>query len=114
MKRDIILFVEDILECIKKIELYTKDILSNTEFSENALIIDGVVRNLEIIGEAVKNIPEEFRKKYPEVPWKDIAGFRDKLSHAYFGVDLERVWNILGKDLSGLKKEIKDILDKEK
>ena len=114
MKRDIVLFIEDILESIKKIELYTKDISSYAEFSENELIIDGVVRNLEIIGEAVKNIPDSFRNKYPKVPWKDIAGFRDKLSHAYFGVELERVWNILEEDLLGLKKEIKEILKKEK
>ena len=114
MKRDVTLFLEDILESIKKIELYTDNILSPAEFSENELIVDGVVRNLEIIGEAVKNVPEEFRNKYPEVLWKDIAGFRDKLSHAYFGVELERVWNIIEEDLPKLKKQVEGILETEK
>lgn len=112
-KRDIILFIEDIFESIKRIEDFTKD-FSEEDFCDNKMVQDAVVRNFEIIGEAVKNIPENFRKKYSKIEWKDIAGLRDKLTHAYFGVDLERIWGVVKNDLPKLKKEIKNILKKEK
>jgi hypothetical protein len=112
MKRDTILFIEDILESIDRIKEFAKD-FSEEDFCKNKMMQDAVVRNLEIIGEAVKNVPEEFRKKYPKIEWKDIAGLRDKLTHAYFGVDLERVWRVVKKDLPKLKKEIKFILKNE-
>ena len=67
------------------------------------------MRCLEVIGEATKNIPNSFRKKYPEIPWKKIAGFRDVLIHEYFGVKIDRVWNVIKKDLPDLKKKIIDI-----
>ena len=66
-----------------------------------------IIRQLEIIGEAVKNIPNSFRNRHSKIPWKDIAGFRDVLSHAYFGVNMERVWNIIEKDLPKLKEKMK-------
>jgi uncharacterized protein with HEPN domain len=69
MRRDMRVYIEDILECIEKIEEYTKEI-DNDEFFENTLIQDAVLRRLEIIGEAVKNIPQDFRGRYPEIPWK--------------------------------------------
>ncbi len=113
MKRNVNLFLVDIFESIKKIENYTNKISSCAEFSKSDLIIDGVIRNLEVIGEAAKNIPDSFRNKYPEVPWRDISGLRDKLSYAYFGVELNRVWNIIEKDIKKLKEQIKEICDEE-
>ena len=108
MKRDIGLFIEDILKSIKNIEEFSKN-LNREKFSKNNLRQSAIIRQLEIIGEAVKNIPLSFREKYPQIVWKDIAGFRDILSHAYFGVNLERVWNIIENDLPKLKEEINKI-----
>jgi uncharacterized protein with HEPN domain len=98
-------YIEDILESISKIEEYTKAI-SKDDFSRNTQVQDAVLRRLEVIGEAVKNIPEEFKDRYPEIPWKKIAGVRDVLIHAYFGVNLERIWKIVEEDIPGLKGEI--------
>ena len=112
MKRDVILFVEDILERINLIENSMKYI-SKLEFKSNDILIDATIRRLEIIGEAAKNIPELFRKKYPKIEWRKIAGTRDILVHAYFGVDLDLTWKIIKRDLSELKKEIIKILEKE-
>jgi len=108
MKRDVNLFIDDILENIDLIEKSIKKI-SKTEFEKDKDIIDATLRRLEVIGEAVKNLPSSFIKKFPEVPWKSIAGFRDVLIHAYFGVSLERVWNIIKKDMPELKKKISNI-----
>ncbi len=103
MKRDVNLFIQDIKENINDIESFSKG-LTKKEFEENKLKQNAIIRSLEIIGEAIKNIPDSFREKYKDIPWRDIAGFRDILSHAYFGVNIERVWNILKIDLPVLKK----------
>ncbi|MCX6750487.1 MAG: DUF86 domain-containing protein [Candidatus Pacearchaeota archaeon] len=108
MKRDINLFIQDILENVKDIESFSKG-LTKEEFEKNKLKQNAIIRSLEVIGEAVKNIPEPFREKYPKIPWKEIAGFRDILSHSYFGVNIERVWNMLEIDLPVLKEEMKKI-----
>jgi hypothetical protein len=112
MKRDVILFVGDILEHIENIEDYTIG-FSKGEFWDDKKTQDAVVRNIEIIGEAVKNIPEGFRKKYSEVEWQKIAGMRDILSHNYLGIDLELVWKSIKDELPKLKREIKFILKSE-
>jgi len=108
MKREVNLFIQDILENIGDIESFSKG-LTKKEFASNKLKQNAIIRSLEIIGEAVKNIPDQFREKYPSIPWKDIAGFRDILSHAYFGVNIDRVWNIIEKDLHLFRKEIEKI-----
>ena len=108
MKRDINLFIQDILDNIKDIESFSKG-LTKEKFENNKLKQNAIIRSLEIMGEAVKNIPNSFREKYPSVPWKKIAGFRDILSHAYFGVSIDRIWGIIEIDLPSLKKEIEKI-----
>ena len=105
MKRGLRLSIEDILGSIKLIEEYIKNI-SKENLGNNQKIKDSIVRRLEIIGEAVKNIPDNFRKKYPEVPWKKIAGLRDIIIHTYFSIDLDILWDIIKKDLPDLKEKI--------
>ena len=80
------------------------------DFSNNELIQDGVIRNLEIIGEAVKNLPDDIKKDYPDVEWRKIAGLRDILIHAYFGVDLEVIWDIVKNKVPELREMVRKIL----
>ncbi len=105
MKRELGLFIEDILESVKLIEKYIGS-TSKEGFGNNQKLKDSIIRRLEIIGEAVKNIPNDFKEKYPEVPWKKIAGLRDIIIHTYFNIDLDITWEIVKKDLPDLKEKI--------
>lgn len=111
MKRDYRLYIDDILEAIDKIENYIEE-LSFDEFGKDNKTIDAVIRNFEIIGEASKHIPEPVREKYPKIPWKEMAGMRDKLIHEYFGVKLEVVWKTIKKRLPELKILLNEVLEK--
>lgn len=102
-------FLQHIFESIGDIERYTKDLKAN-DFYKNTQIQDAVIRKLEIIGEAVKNIPKVFKNKHPQIPWQKIAGTRDILIHEYFGVDLNLVWIVVKKELPKLKKEISNLI----
>lgn len=105
MKRDIKLYLQDIRESILAIEDYI-GVLAEDDFYKNRQVQDAVLRRLEVIGEAVKNIDEHFRNRYPDIPWKKIAGMRDVVIHEYFGVSLKRVWNVVKNDLPDLKQKI--------
>ena len=94
---------------LKQLNLITKDI-DYEEFANNRLIRHATIKELEIIGEAVKNIPEEIKDKYPQIPWKNIAGMRDILVHAYFKVDTAIVWGVIKERLPELKEQIEKIL----
>ncbi len=84
------------------------------EFYENRQVQDAFLRRLEIIGEAVKNIDKDFRDRYPNIAWKKIAGLRDVLIHAYFGVNMKRVWSVVEKDIPELKQEILHIIEEQR
>ena len=102
------LYLDDILEAIRRIEEYTKKTTFGKLKRDN-LVTDGVVRNLEIIGEATKNIPKQIKSKYSYIEWKKIAGLRDILAHEYFGIDLEILWDIIKNKIPDLKKNISRI-----
>ena len=102
-------FLYDIQEAVRRIKTYTHE-MTYKEFLEDTRTQDAVIRNLEIIGEATKKLSMELRNRYPNVPWKQMAGARDRLIHNYFGVDLEVVWKISTAELSDLTLKITKIL----
>jgi len=102
--------LSDILEAINRIGLYIGE-MDYYSFLDDLKTRDAVTRNLEIIGEASKNINDDFRKKYPEVAWKEMSGMRDKLIHHYFGVNFEIVWTIIRHELPDTQKKIEMILN---
>ena len=108
MEKNNSVFIKHILDSINAVENFSKNI-SKQEFGGNRLVQSAVVREIEIIGEAVKNLSEEFKNKNKEIPWKEIICTRDKMIHHYFGVDLDILWNIIKNDLSFLKKQIEKL-----
>lgn len=102
MKRSPHLFVDDILEAMNKIERYTEG-LTYDDFIEQDMVVDAVVRNLEIIGEAAKHIPLTIQKQFPSIPWKRMIGLRNIISHGYFGIDMSIIWEIITQNLPETK-----------
>ncbi len=109
MSRDYKVYLEDVLEAVSKIRQFTAGLTLAT-FSQDVKTLDAVIRNLEIIGEAVKHLPEDVRAQCPDVDWKKIAGLRDILIHEYFGVNVEVIWDIVQQKLSPLEKAARTLL----
>lgn len=109
MTKNYSIFIQHIFNCIQIINEYTKG-MSKEDFLNNKLVEDAVIRNFEIIGEAAKNIPENFRQKYADIPWEKMEGMRYKLIHDYFGVDLLAVWAVVKSVLPELEQKIKRIV----
>ncbi len=101
-------YLNDIRECIDRIEHYTRD--GRDSFIASTLIQDGVVRNFEVIGEAAKRLSPALTQTRPEIPWRRVAGFRDVLIHQYQSVDLNAVWNVVEYELSDLKQAVAALL----
>ncbi len=108
-KRTVRLYLEDLITSLLKIEDYTQG-FSFESFDKDFKTIDAVVRNLEIIGEAARNIPEEFVESHTNIPCQEMIGMRNKVIHEYFGVDTEILWKTIKDDLPGLKKQITVLL----
>jgi len=111
--RNALLLLDDMLQSAQKIKRYTKDLNYNS-FLEDDKTIDAVVRNFEIIGEAANRIDQDFRDTYPEIEWKRIRGFRNRIVHDYFGIDYEIVWSIIETYLDELIDWLDTIIDNNK
>jgi uncharacterized protein with HEPN domain len=108
LKKEDIIYLHHIIDAIERIEEYTSG-LSYDEYLKSHLVQDGVITQIEIIGEASKKLSKEIKDKVSDLPWKDIAGMRDKLIHDYMGVDIDAVWETVRKDIPDLKKKLKSI-----
>jgi uncharacterized protein with HEPN domain len=110
MPRDYRLYLEDILQAIEKIEVYTAS-SSIQDIQKNSMLMDAVLHNLEIIGEATKHLPENLKARSPEVEWRKITGLRDIVAHEYFGISIEIVWDLLQNKLPGLHLAVVHLLE---
>ena len=104
-----LIYLRHILDAINQIESYT-DNLKYEKFMADRLYQDAIIRELEIIGEAVRKVHRKITDKYGDIPWKKMAGMRDKLIHNYFGVDLDAVWDTVKEDIPELKEKIENII----
>jgi uncharacterized protein with HEPN domain len=108
-RRDYRDYLQDILDAVNDIESFVGS-MSFEDFKKDRKTLNAVVRSIEIIGEASKNIPDALKAKYKELPWKQMTGMRDKLIHAYFGVDVETLWKAVKENIPPLKKAIQKML----
>lgn len=112
MKRDHLDYIQDILDSIKEVETFIKGFDYNA-FEKDRKTVNAVVRSLEVIGEAVKKVPEDVKNQHSEIPWRNMSGMRDKLIHEYFGVDEEIVWKVALEELPPLKSLFQKLLEEE-
>jgi len=110
MKRKISLYIKDILENMNKAVEFAGDI-NLEEFKNDEKTSYAIVRCIEIIGEATKQVPSEVRDKYPEIPWRDMAGMRDKLIHFYFGLDVKKIWLVIIEDIPQIRPLLANVLN---
>jgi uncharacterized protein with HEPN domain len=103
-------FVQDMIEAAQRILVYTES-MDFATFKADFKTQDAVLRNLEVLGEAAKHIPEELALQHPSLPWREMAGTRDRLIHHYFGVNLDVVWGIVELELPGVITELEKIID---
>ena len=101
-------YLEHILEAIRKIDSYTAD--GRDAFMRNGMVQDAVLRNFEIIGEAAKRLSKKTKDRRPDIPWRDVAGLRDVLIHNYMGVNLNRIWAVVERDLPSLRQGVESLL----
>jgi len=113
IKREFFLYLEDIYKSMQRIEEYLGD-LDFKEFKMAYIVVDAVIRNFEIIGEASKKIPTDIQKKYPEIPWGKMYGLRNLIAHEYFGIDYEMIWEIAKNNLPQNCIDLQKIIEKEK
>ena len=113
IKREFILYLEDMLQSMDRIEEYLGE-LDFKKFKQTYIIVDAIIRNFEVIGEASKNIPTNIQEKYPEIPWKKMYGLRNLIAHEYFGIDNEMIWEIARNDLPQNRIDLFEIIRKEK
>ena len=110
MKKDDSVYLHHIIDAFVLIEHYM-DNVSHEEFLRNRLLQDGVIRQLEVMGEAARNLSEDLRNEHPQIPWRQMIGLRNRMIHAYFNVDLQIIWEIVQGDIPDLKQKMKQILD---
>jgi uncharacterized protein with HEPN domain len=108
-ERDFTDYIKDILISMQDVEEFTAGI-SFEDFLQDKKTIKAVIRSLEVLGEASKKIPDDIKTRYSRIPWKRMAGMRDKLIHEYFGVDLQIVWNVVKKELPPVKPAIEELV----
>lgn len=109
-KREYIDYLRDIDEAIEKAADFTKG-MDYESFQDDDKTVYAILRALEVIGEAAKKIPDSIRNDYPEIPWREMAGIRDKLIHDYFGVNMEVVWKTVEEDLPSLQSQIRRVIE---
>jgi uncharacterized protein with HEPN domain len=107
-KRDPDLLIEDMLAAMRKIERYTSA-MDEELFRRDEKTVDAVVRNLEILGEETRQLPEDFSARHPDMPWRQIAGLRNRIVHDYFGLDLEMIWEVIRHDLPQLQAQLEQL-----
>lgn len=113
MSRDPVLFLEDIEKSCAKVVRYTKG-RSQEEVFKDEVRLDAVLLNFHVIGEAVKRLPEDLRGRHPEVAWREIAGLRDFIAHAYFALDSDLIWDAVERDVPALLDAVRTIIETER
>lgn len=111
-KRDYADYLQDIIESINEIGVFIKNMTSE-EFARDKKTVNAVIRSIEVIGEATKKLPGSITEKYPSIPWKKMAGMRNKMIHEYFGIDMDILWKVASGDIPSLKNLIENVIENQ-